>query len=65
MFYAEDIYQKNIKYNSELFFNEKLPMIGCETDWYTAYAGAGVKEYTVYCQLLQGIMVVFTEELVT
>ena len=24
MFYAEDIYQKNIKYNSELFFNEKL-----------------------------------------
>ena len=64
MFYAEDIYQKNIKYNSELFFNEKLPMIGCETDWYTAYAGAGVKEYTVYCQLLQGIMVVFAEELV-
>lgn len=64
MFYAEDIYQKNIKYNSELFFNEKLPMIGCETDWYTAYAGAGVKEYTVYCQLLQGIMVVFTEKLV-
>ncbi len=64
MFYAEDIYQKNIKYNSELFFNEKLPMIGCETDWYTAYAGAGVKEYTVYCQLLQGIMVVFAEGLV-
>lgn len=64
MFYAEDIYQKNIKYNSELFFNEKLPMIGYETDWYTAYAGAGVKEYTVYCQLLQGIMVVFAEELV-
>lgn len=64
MFYAEDIYQKNIKYNSELFFNEKLPIIGCETDWYTAYAGAGVKEYTVYCQLLQGIMVVFAEELV-
>lgn len=64
MFYAEDIYQKNIKYNSEFFFNEKLPMIGCETDWYTAYAGAGVKEYTVYCQLLQGIMVVFAEELV-
>ncbi len=64
MFYAEDIYQKNIKYNSELFFNEKLPMIGCETDWYTAYAGAGVKEYTVYCQLLQGIMVVFAENMV-
>lgn len=64
MFYAEDIYQKNIKYNSELFFNEKLPMIGYETDWYTAYAGAGVKEYTVYCQLLQGIMVVFAEKLV-
>lgn len=64
MFYAEDIYQKNIKYNSELFFNEKLPIIGCETDWYTAYAGAGVKEYTVYCQLLQGIMVVFAENVV-
>ena len=64
MFYAEDIYQKNIKYNSELFFNEKLPMIGCETDWYTAYAGAGVKGYTVYCQLLQGIMVVFAENVV-
>lgn len=64
MFYAEDIYQKDMKYNSELFFNEKLPIIGCETDWYTAYAGVGTGEYTVYCQLLQGIVVVFADDIV-
>lgn len=60
MFYAEDIYQKDIKYNSEDFFNEKIPLIGSETDWYTAYAGMSRRECTVYCQLLQGVMAVFT-----